>query len=225
MPVSSIAPPYGSGEHGAVIGQTGTGKSVLSQYGLIPDKGKLCIVDPKREFDYPGVPIRTSPAEVRFWKDERFIYRPRKDLVYDYEAYNKVLQYCYDAKPDVYLDDKGKKRNRSFFIYVDDMVGILDKSAWPHFLKLCYHQGRSRGITMLSCFQRLSWVPQFLMSESKRFYVFALTLESDADKAASCMGEYDPYCFRNNFEFVYKNIRDYGVKPKLMKLTLPEGTV
>lgn len=151
------------GERGAIIGRTGTGKSVLAQ-SLIPGEGRLAIIDPKRMFNYP-VDIFHSYKDILKRKPKRFMYRPNEQEFDNIEAYDSVYKYIFDC---------GK-----FFVYTDEIVSVIDNSTPPRYLRLLYQLGREKRISILSTFQRPKSVPLFLMSESNKFYPFRLTLTDD----------------------------------------------
>jgi hypothetical protein len=155
------------GQRGLCCGQTGSGKSFLC-IRLLPSRGRLCIIDPKREFDYPGVPIIDNPEAIRRKKPERFIYRPKESLITDREAYNQVYEFCYRAG--------------GYFIYTDEVIAVMRGMEPPQYLNICVQLGRSKGITMLFATQRPARIPANLVSESQKFYIFTLVYPPDVKR-------------------------------------------
>lgn len=165
-----------NGARGAIIGQTGTGKSFLARR-LLPKNGPLAIIDPKRQFEC-DLPVFESVKAIHFRRPKRFIYRPKPEEFLDLSRLSEVYKYCYE---------KG-----GFFVYTDDAVGVIDRNKYPQYLAICYQMGRQKGLTMLSSFQRPARVPLFLVSESSQFYCFRLTLGNDVKTVQEYCYGYTP---------------------------------
>lgn len=190
-PVTLAQLRLGRGERGAIVGQTGTGKSVLSKE-LIPPYGRVCIIDPKRMFDYPGIPVYEDPKRVWRDKPDRFMFRPKATALTDLSQYDRIYEYCYTRG--------------DYLVYTDDVVGIMDRSRYPHYLQVCYQMGRQKGVAMLSAFQRPCWLPLFLMSESCKFYIFRLTMQTDVSRVNEFLPGYDPSSLRDKHTFMFYDI-------------------
>lgn len=152
-----------NGLRGFVIGQSGSGKTVLCQH-IIPFEKSCLIIDPKGEFPVPpGYKVIKHPLKFRPSKREPFhvVYRPTSQLYDNLNAYN----YLY-----------GKIFHReNCFCYTDEVLPtISDAGKATFYLKRCYQIGRSRGIGMLSSTQRPSSIPKILFTESTKFYRFRL---------------------------------------------------
>lgn len=168
-------------QRGAIIGKTGTGKSYLARR-LLPKKSALAIIDPKQQFDFPNCKIYDSADKILKEKPSRFIYRPKPENMSNIADYNKIYRYCYERG--------------NILVYTDDMVGIMDRTKYPHYMGVCYMMGRAKKVAMLSAFQRPAWLPGFLMSESNKFYVFILNQPTDVKKVGDMVPGYDPSSFR-----------------------------
>ena len=176
-----------TGQRGLCCGQTGSGKSFLC-YRLIPKHGSLCIIDPKREFDYADVPIFDDHEKIWRKKPERFIYRPQESLITDREAYNEVYRFCYM---------QGK-----YFIYTDEVIAVMRGMEPPTYLNICVQLGRSKGITMLFATQRPARIPANLVSESQKFYIFTLVYPPDVKRVSEMVpGFTGRMADRRTFEF------------------------
>ncbi len=191
------------GQRGAIIGRTGTGKTHLAMF-LIPTTGKLCVIDPKRTYEDSTLPVYKSPTWLWIFRPKRFIYRPSEGDLDNIAAYNEVFRYCYE-------------QFRPGFIYIDDMIGIMNKYTYPHYLKVCYMMGRALGVTCLACFQRPVEIPGFLYSEANKLYVFHLHHPADVLKVRSMMPGYNPDRLTNEHAFFYYEY--HGRKPR--KLIMP----
>jgi len=186
----------------AVIGQTGTGKSTLVKH-ILPVYKSLCVIDPKRTFEYPDIPIFDNPASIEKSKPIRFIYRPKPSLLDNLSAYDRVLKYCY--------------LKRNIMIFIDDVVGIIPRFNPPPYLKVCYQMGRERNVGVIACFQRPSGVPMVLMTEANTFCVFRLTRKDDIKRVQEYVPTYNPEELPDKYTFFVYNpdTIDYPVKCKL----------
>ena len=179
-------------ERGAIIGQSGTGKTYLA-VRILPSTGQLCIVDPKRLLKYDkNVKVYTNAKRILWDKPKRFIYRPKPKDLDNMDAYNLVYKYCYERK--------------NFFVYTDDVVGIMDRTRYPKYLRICYQMGRERKVAMLSTFQRPAWVPMFLCSEATKLYCFRLTVIEDVRRVRSLIPGYDLDKLDHKHTFCYHDI-------------------
>ena len=195
------------GERGAIIGQTGTGKSVLAR-NLLPVTGRLAIIDPKRQFEYPGLPVYHTAAELKFCKPERFIYQPRPKDLGNLAEYDRVFYWLFTR--------------RDSYIYIDDIVGVISRSIAPQGMAVCYQMGRQLGITILSSFQRPAYVPLYLITESTNFYLFRLSLDKDMKRVQEAVPEYWPEDLPDKHTFVFFDI--YADNPaRMYKIDLKGG--
>jgi energy-coupling factor transporter ATP-binding protein EcfA2 len=195
-------------ERGAIIGQTGTGKSVLAKELLaLNPNGRLAIIDPKGMFNYGDekIEITSNPRRIIGGKLERFIFRPTADNLADIDGYNEVYKYCY------------KKGN--FLVYTDDVLGIMSRNKYPHYLQVCYQMGRAKKISMLSAFQRPAWLPLFLCSEASKFYLFRLTVGDDIKRVKQFVPDYETGRLRDKHTFLYYDIYE-SQKSKPVKVNL-----
>lgn len=193
-------------QRGVIIGQSGTGKSVLAKY-LLPSTGRLGIVDPKRMFDYKqNVRIYSSADWLLFERPDRFIYRPKPDNMGNIYDYNRIYKYMYDRG--------------NYFGYTDDMVGVMDRSNFPYYLRICYQMGREKNVAMLSSFQRPAWVPVFTVSEASKFYVFTLVSGQDCKKIREFLDGYDPDKIGDQHVFYYRSLFGGKQSGQYLKLDL-----
>lgn len=193
-------------ERGAIIGAAGCGKSFLAS-ALMPDDGRLAIIDPKRMFKYAhDVRIFDNPNAILFWKPKRFIYRPAPKLLRDIGAYSAVYEYAYT---------RGKG-----LVYTDDVVGVMSRTRYPDFIQVVYQMGREINVSALASFQRPAWVPGFLMSEARKFYVFDFTLPSDLKKISEMVPGYTPEMVRKRYSFAFYETRVDMRSAVPVKLTL-----
>jgi ABC-type dipeptide/oligopeptide/nickel transport system ATPase component len=193
-------------ERAAIIGQTGTGKSVLATQLLLASKCKrIAIIDPKGMFDFGDIEVVSNPARIIRGKLDRFIFRPKAENLRDLSGYDAVYKYCYD---------KG-----DFFVYTDDIIGIMSRTQYPHYLQVCYQMGRAKRVAMLSAFQRPAWVPLFLCSESSKFFLFHLTVKTDIQRVQQFVSDYSASRLHDKFTFLFDDIYSEQ-ESKAMKINL-----
>jgi len=200
-------------ERGAIIGQTGCGKTVLAKSMLKNWTGKLCIIDPKRmivdgnkkaEMNTLKVESVTGSLKaIKLFNPKRFVFQPSEDNLTNIEMYNELFKYLYDKK--------------NFLVYIDDMLGIMERNKYPHYLQVCYQMGRQRGMTMLTTVQRPTWLPLFLLSEADRFYCFNLLMPEDIKRVASLVPGYNPVNLPR-YAFYYYNNKGHDKQATIMKI-------
>lgn len=195
------------GIHGFITGQTGTGKTFLAKY-LLPEAGLLCVVDPKRKFDYPNLEIFNDVGQIYRRKPQRFIYRPHPTDLSNLRAYDDVYRFCYDRG--------------DFFVYTDELVGVLKKQQFPDYLQACYCMGREVGITNLATSQRPARIPLFLISECEQFYAFTLSRKDDIMRIQEMVPGYETP-LPDKHTFVYRNL--YDDRETYIKLEKGAGAV
>lgn len=174
-------------ERGAIIGQTGTGKSKLARE-LLPGKTALAIIDPKRGFEYEGIKVFDSAAKIAKDKPKRFIYSPHPD-----EPMILGLNVVYK-----HLFEMG-----NVFVYTDDPATEIRPQRYPHYWAKIYQMGRSRNIAGLTSMQRPSNLPKFLLSEVQAYFAFRLNTKGDIDRVSEFLPGYNPDRLEDKHTFLY----------------------
>lgn len=67
-------------------------------------------------------------------------------------------------------------------LYVDEVYSVVYKQDIPFYYHAIFTQGREFGITCISSSQRPKDIPQVILSEAERLYIFRLTLAQDRKK-------------------------------------------
>ncbi len=185
-------------QHGAIVGRTGTGKSFLGHYLIDWNRANLAIIDPKGDFETPNeIPVYHYGWQIRLFKPKRFVYRPHPREFGDLRTLDIVFRYVYGRG--------------GTDVFIDDLFGIINYARFPQHLRLCYMLGRSRGIRMLSAFQRPATMPLFMLSEARRFYAFAVNIHEDAKRLASFIPGYEPALLANEHQFWFYAVQS-GMK-------------
>jgi hypothetical protein len=160
--------PWHQGEHMAVVGQTGSGKSTLSSF-LLPFRGTSLI-------------FRSKPDDVKYLSDVRV---------------KKALPTMDSPLVDrIELEPRYEEQGREFSIALDriwkhgawtwygDEVWYLEELGLRPWMERLITQGRSKGITCVLGMQRPSRVSRFVLTEPR--HVISFTLEG---KDAKSLGE------------------------------------
>lgn len=176
------------GDRAAIVGRTGSGKSVLLRH-LLGNYSRAVLVDPKGRATMPGWPIfYGSPAFLRAWPDTpRAIVRPGAGE--DRRSWlDRVAWHVY--------------RHGETALGVDEVIGVVDANRRSAGLDAVLTQGRELGITALVCTQRPRGVPPTILSEADHLFVFALNRDDDRKAVAETCGPY-PTPPSGSYRFAY----------------------
>lgn len=176
------------GDRAAIVGRTGSGKSVMLRH-LLTRYSRAVLVDPKGRASMPGWPVVYGSAEFRKrWPAEpRIVVRPGAGE--ERRAWLDAV--CWH----VY-------RHGETALGIDEVVGVVDASRRSPGFDACQTQGRELGITMLTCTQRPRGVPPTILSEADHLFIFALNREDDRKAIAETCGPY-PTPSSGTYRFVY----------------------
>ena len=164
-----------------VVGQTGSGKSTLVQYMLLPLRN-LVIVDPKHQFDpIQRHEIVTTAEELETEGNRRtsrniaLVFRPSMEYL-DSGEIDEVYGWIF-ARGNTIL-------------YNDELTTIIPNAArYPSKLRAIHTQGRGKGITCIEATQRPSGIPGWIYSETDLFIKFSLATRDDQKRMAQYMGD------------------------------------
>lgn len=159
-----------------VVGTTGSGKSVLTQF-LLSSLNRCAVIDPKHEFHMEGFKVNRSMHFPNIWtKEIRQILRPRPGNEAD------------DSRMAEYLYTAYKRKNIT--VYCDELAVI--EESFPETLsimKVIQVTGRSKHVNLWNATQRPRNFPRTFMTESEVFFMFRMQAEADRDYMAGFIGE------------------------------------
>lgn len=176
------------GDRAAIVGRTGSGKSVLLRH-LLAGYSRAVLVDPKGRAVMDGWPVVYGSADFvrRFPLEPRLVVRPGAGE--DRLAWlDRVCWHVY--------------RHGETALGVDEVIGVVSSSRRSSGFDACMTQGRELGVTGLVCTQRPRGVPPTILSEADHLFVFALNRDDDRKAVAETCGPY-PNPPAGTFRFVY----------------------
>jgi energy-coupling factor transporter ATP-binding protein EcfA2 len=147
------------GEHVAIIGDTGSGKSYLESH-LLQLRTFVIVLQSKRDdVKYRGF------REIRSYRQlalthGRYILAPiGKPLLYRQATeFNAVIWHCYDTG--------------GWTLAFDELFYATEKLKLGENIDMLLTQGRSKKLTVISGMQRPVGVTRFAISQSKHVFVF-----------------------------------------------------
>lgn len=158
----------------AVIGQSGSGKTVFIEKMIYPYLDNVVFWDFKWESKVKGTICHNVNEVQRAWqyKKTKILYRPTDSSMEDFEAICET----------VFI--KGN------IVFINDEVSSMCTSSYiPKWYGNIQRMGRSRGVGCWSLTQRPMFVPSTIFSEAKHMIIFRLNLEGDRDKLAGIVGK------------------------------------
>lgn len=166
-----------SGERAFIAGQTGGGKTAFAVWMLLRmQQTPIIIYETKEEPKFLVFPnmrvVRTQAELTEAYHDQEIDYivvRPELDVVIDPNALDEMLFYHWF-------------HYRNSVAYVDEAYMFHNNGRHGRGLVALYTRGRSAGITTIMATQRPSWISNFTISESQRYYAFYLEMEADKKK-------------------------------------------
>jgi len=161
------------GERAFFAGMTGSGKSVLARH-LLEGFDSVLIHDGKNDTYWPGYQRYRRLAYLLADNPRRAIYAPRIDELDNPDIQNAFFKY-------VFL-------RRNTLLFVDELSLVTDGNTIPRYLKACYVQGRSLGISTWAANQRPVSVPQWCISESEWKFIFYLEMPQDRERVRKILG-------------------------------------
>ncbi len=201
------------GDRWAIIGATGSGKTVLSREilkfyanatkGLVP----IYILDTKvqgdfKQFEHPslGRVVRGNkiPDPVTNTKGKPFtIWQPESD---DEEMYDKFFE-------QIYLKGRNMKSGNPGIIYIDEISSVSSPSgrSFPRYWDILLKQGRGMDIGLINVTQSPSYIPPNLLRQATHVVRMHLNGEYDPKKMSSAMGKAANEEPVDDYGFYYRN--------------------
>lgn len=180
------------GEHVALVGQTGTGKTTVA-HKILSIRKRVCVLAIKRQDDTleqfrkgkPSYKIITKFPVDNEWKPEQRLILWAKPRSLHHEEIQKQSLSVYRALNYMYLQG-------SWCIYLDEagyLAGVLGLSSA---IGILLNQGRSAHISVVATMTRPSSVvariPRESLTQVRHHLVFKYTDEDEMKKCAQIVG-------------------------------------
>ena len=209
MTFKDLAPNLG--ERVSVMGLSGSGKTHFTMTIARYCKN-VVVFDPKRELPTEGYNLITRPEEL-IWQMRfgRFpiMFRPGASNYDDPALYDRLFRQIFERG--------------NITLIVDDVTAFCDANRFPRGLSLCCHQGRSKGVTVITISQGPTNIPACTYRQGTTFVIFYLNDDADRKKVQKYVRGYDALDLEPYEFFFYKlTFKDGAQKcilpePKLIK--------
>jgi hypothetical protein len=189
-----------AGEHGVIIGFTGSGKSVLAG-NVVPLFGRDIVAFDNKGGDDAEVSNWRGFKQVSTWpvpmqpgimdqimgrrpKPRRYILAPRKDRMSDLPKARSVFS---NALDDLFT----RKGERVSALYVDELGELADprKMGLGPKVEVLLQQMRYRGGSIVTAMQWPTWLPKPAWRETRHRWVFRVQSEEDRRYLGSILGD------------------------------------
>jgi ABC-type dipeptide/oligopeptide/nickel transport system ATPase component len=218
--VDRILPPvkWLVGEHVALVGDTGSGKTYLASQ-LVKYREYVIV-------------LRTKPDDILF----RGFKKSKDGGILNDLAYNKILVDLTNmrtlrtsqAEKLRFILDEVWRMGR-WTVLVDEGFYVQQKLGLKNELEMLFTQARSLGVTMLTGMQRPAWVTRFALSEAKHVFSFRMEgrdLKTIAETTTAEMADVVKQLPRYHFAHFYRPTREIRIGeahalPKVLLLPPP----
>ncbi len=183
--------PWLQGEHVAIVGDTGSGKSYL-EAKLIELRKYVIVIKTKPDLDdtekFRGFKWISSPQEIKPTQD-RYLLKPPHDK--ERPVIQETLDLAY---------------NETGWTVCGDEMYYLTMLKLERPVNRILTQGRSLGVTFVGCAQRAPWVTRFFLSQSMHCFFFASEGRDIKILSEATSPRIAPYMSRlRRYECVYFN--------------------
>lgn len=180
-------------ERALFVGRTGSGKTTLSEQ-LLRDVQFAAVLDMKHRLHWQGYERHERLNTLMQSQHSHLIYAPSwEEMRYDTkrERWSKFVEEFFRWVVE---------RNNTT-VYIDEVMRCTRGDHMPEYYHAAVTLGRELYVSVWSATQRPTKIPQVLLSETERFYIFDLQLSQDVEKMEDTIGANLPS--RKGHEFVY----------------------
>ena len=199
-----------AGDHALIVGQTGSGKSVLLQR-LIQESeiAPVFILDSKGDDGFLNLNQPGETSEIfdgGIFEFKKFIMQPVRRLPTYIIIRPPLEEIMNHLILDDYLVEIYTKFKGQCLMIVDELYMIHKSGRCGNGLTAFLTRGRSQGKSLLGATQRPSWISGFCLSECTHYYVFRLIDINDRKRLTHIGYEKDKMLDR--FHFYEYNAKD-----------------
>jgi hypothetical protein len=197
----------GMGERVLICGQTGSGKTAFACWLLREiEPTPFVIYDTKLEPKFDALPnskrVHTLDQAAEALDDigiDYVIMTPPEAIMGDKKALDGLLYHHY-------------RHWQGVGAYIDEVTSFNDNARADPGLLNMLSRGRSKGITCVMSTQRPAWLSRYCLTESQRFYMFAVTDSNDLKRFDAFLENYSkkPRLTVGEHKFYYKEIGKPG---------------
>lgn len=170
------------GEHVALVGPTGQGKTTLGLQ-LVDQRGWVVLIVTKAQDDTVRPLLQAGWKLTRSWPPDgqhrRVILWPRFKRMTDKGHQQAVIAH---ALGEIFVEG-------GWCVFVDDVQYMTDVLGLGAMLRMIWYQARSLGLSLVAATQRPRRVPVEMWSQSR--HVFIWSFNSDDLKTVSELGKAD----------------------------------
>ena len=166
---------WSQGEHIAIAGRTGRGKTTLAR-DLLGIRRWVIALAVKRDDDtlatFPKAGYRKLRRWPPNWDDEHVVFWPRpKDL----DDIGQQARLVKQVLNDVF-------RNGGWALLLDDLAYTANVLGFKRYITVMFNQSRSSGVSLVSCMTQPSSVSQSIPSEAWRQVRFVVSFKYHATR-------------------------------------------
>lgn len=203
---------FNFGDHTAIFGGTGSGKTTLAKEMLkMYARGSelklpIYIIDSKAQGDFDG--FSKKGIGVHYFGNDLpplknkdgspfVIWTPESDST---EMYDSFFQMIYE----------GRKKGDipSAVVFIDELSSITGRTGIPpRYYDILLKQGRGMGLSVITLSQMARFVPLTMTSQLMHVFMMNLNSEKDKKKLEDVLGDMAKQDVQHRHGFVYRDVR------------------
>lgn len=187
---------WDQGEHAAISGPTGTGKTHLA-VDLLDGRADerdahVCVFAEKRRDRLISRLHRAGWPVIRSWDELRYEHRVRRRVIL-WPPYGRASS-SQETKRATFVHALDEiMEEGSWTLFLDEVPYFVEQLNLRKALDEIWHGGRSNGITLVGASQGVSWIPVSMRTNHRWMVAFAPTDEEIQKRVAEVAGDRDRF--------------------------------